>query len=428
MRAATASAREPRGERTLMGIGPEFIRREIIADGVSGTLDGVPLERMDRTPSSPIVVEPQAVSPAPTVRIPLTSAARTVQLSRGPAPTVELPVDGTFPGARPPAGAPSRRLDSLVSARFFQEGEEQEANGWEDSPLVNEPFPDDEPPKFSSFDRVPRRRGPLIVTTFLLGTALVVGLAMEGGSGPARAWLAAKAGPRAVGIWNQVKTDLDSGFSIRLTPESTAASSRAMVSPSAGAEPTSAAPAASNAPGSASSAAIVVPVAAAPAPTAAAAESASDQDLWAPLVARPATPTPGAARSQASRNSVEVRLHPAAATQAARTPGDESRAAAPAASQAPGVAARVGAANGAPATEPGPAEVDGRAEPRHGLVWSPAKQQLVPAEPASVGLSATSAQPRSDDQAGASTATDRGTDRGSDKDVLPLDEEAHTTF
>src|SRR3569623_3852661 len=97
MRAATAAAREPRGERTLRGTGPEFIRREIVADGVSGTLDGAPHERMDRTPSSPIVVEAQAVTPAPTVRMPVPAAARTVQQTAAPAPTDVMPVEQAAP-------------------------------------------------------------------------------------------------------------------------------------------------------------------------------------------------------------------------------------------------------------------------------------------------------------------------------------------
>src|SRR3569832_117755 len=200
MSAATASAREPRGERTLMGFGPEFFRREIVADGVAGTLDGVPHERMDRTPSSPIVVEAQAVTPAPTVRIPVPAAARTVQLSAAPAATVVLEGGRPAPGEQPaPEKGPSLRLNSLISGRFFQEGEQQEAKNWEDSPLVNEPFPDEVPPKISSFDHVPRHRAPLIVTTFLPGTALVIGLAVEGaGSRAARAWLATEAVPRAV--------------------------------------------------------------------------------------------------------------------------------------------------------------------------------------------------------------------------------------
>jgi len=418
MRAATASAREPRGERTLMGIGPEFIRREIVSNGVSGTLEGVPRERMDRTPSSPIVVEPQAALPAPTVRIPVGAPARTVRLSRAATATIERAADAR-PARSLTGGTPSRRLDSLVSARFFQEGEEQEANGWEDSPLVNEPFPDDEPPKFSSFDRVPRRRGPLLVTTFLLGIALVVGLAMEGGAGPARAWLAAEAGPRAVGAWNTVKDRLETGLSIRLTPESTAASSRAMVSPAAAAEPPAEAPAqprpASAAPSAAAVAPVVVPVAPA-SPEASAdsssTESPSDEDLWAPLVARPATPDPAAVRRQASRNSVEVRLRRASA-------GEPVAAGAPSTATAP-VAPREGAGPTTPTIEPKPGEVEGRAEPRHGLVWSPEKQGLVPVQPAAASLPLTGAQPPS-------VTDDAASSRGSDKDVLPLDDEVHTT-
>jgi len=379
MRAATASAREPRGERTLMGIGPEFIRREIVADGVSGTLDGVPHERMDRTPSSPIVVEAQAVTPAPTVRMPVPAAARTVQLSAAPAPTVVLPVEQAAPEK-----GPSLRLNSLVSGRFFQEGEQQEAKNWEDSPLVNEPFPDEVPPKISSFDHVPRHRAPLIVTTFLLGTALVIGLAVEGaGTRAARAWLATEAGPRAVEVWNRAKT----GLAMRLTTENTAASARAMAAPAASPEAPAPQPAAPPAV-AATPAAVAVPASAAPAARPERADATSTEDLWAPLVAAGPRPpiTPHVRRAAPTRaNDDEPR---AAGRADVRSSDDE-----------PGVAARA-------------------ESPRRGLVWSPSEERLVPAQAASVDLPAT----------GEASRSDLGARVKGDKDVLPLDDEAHTTY
>ena len=410
MRAATASAREPRGERTLMGIGPEFLRREVIADGVSGTLDGDPQERMDRTPSSPIVGEPQAVLPSPTVRMAVPAPARTVQLSLAP----DARIDSEPP---PPAGTPSRRLDSLISARFFQEGEQQEANNWEDSPLVNEPFPDEEPPKFSSFDRVPHRRGPLLVTTFLLGTGLVIGLAVEGASaGAARSWLAAEAVPRAVEVWHRAK----SGLAMRLTPESTTSSAQAMAAPAmtTGAPapapaPAQAAPAAAPA---APSAVVVATVPAGSQPATAGAESASAEDLWASLLAAPPAPRSTGKLITSRPKPAEIWHHSDARTR-------------PTVALAPSGDAPPSALNerlaAARSTEPGAAEAaeDGtRAEPRHGLVWSPAKQQLVPVVPAAAEMPAQDAQPKS------VNAEDGVAGTGSDKDVLPLDDNAHATY
>ena len=409
MRAATASAREPRGERTLMGIGPEFIRREVIADGVSGTLDGVPQERMDRTPSSPIVVEPQAVLPSPTVRMAVPAPARTVQLSLAPGARI----DSEPP---PPAGTPSRRLDSLISARFFQEGEQQEANNWEDSPLVNEPFPDEEPPKFSSFDRVPHRRGPLLVTTFLLGTGLVIGLAVEGASaGAARSWLAAEAGPRAVEAWHRAK----SGLAMRLTPESTNSSAQAMAAPAMATGAPALAPAtpaaAPDAP-AAPSAAVAATVPAGSQPATAGAESASAEDLWAPLLAAPPAPRSSGKLITSRPKPAELWHHSDARTR-------PTVALAPSGDAPPrGSDERLAAA---PSTEPGsaePGENGSRAEPRHGLVWSPAKQQLVPVVPAAAEMPAQGAQPES------VNAEDGVAGTGSDKDVLPLDDSAHATY
>jgi len=404
MRAATAaSAREPRGERTLMGIGPEFIRREVISDEVSGTLDGVPHERMDRTPSSPIVVEPQAVAPSPTVRMPVPSTARTVQLSLAPAATIQLPMEEALP-----PGSPSRRLDSVVSGGFFREGERQEANNWEDSPLVDEPFPDEVPPKISSFDRVPRRHGPLIVTSFLLATALVVGVVMHGaGTRAMGAWLAAEAGPRALEVWNRAKT----GLTMRLTPESTAASARAMAAPVSAPSP--------EVPTAQATVAVskVSPPSTPPAATPAAAEAPSTEDLWAPLVAATPAPPPAmhltrraeenTASDRATSEAVARRFAPSRhAVTTARAIEERSAAADETARASADVSADESS---------GPS-----AAPRHGLVWSPSEQRLVPVQPASVDLSANSTQPR--------TAATDSVGKSADKDVLPLDDDAHTTY
>lgn len=396
MRTSTASARDPRGERTLMGIGPEFLRREVVAEGVAGTLDCVPTERMDRTPSAPIVVEPQSVTPPPaaTMRIPIPTPARTVQMSIPRRPTNDA-TDAPIA-----AGKPSMRLDSLVSGRFFQEGEQQEASGWEDSPLACEPSPDEEPPKVSSFDHVPRRRGPLIVTTFLLGLALVIGVAVKGSGAiaSARTMLANEAGSRATGIWDRAK----SGLALRLTPESTAATAQAMAAPVLPAQP-------------------------------AAVEKA-------PVVAAPAAPDPRALVA-----SAPVAAAPVAIKQPARAPRPmvamvrkakpvaapaiEDQGSAPVAATTdnavPRGAIEEAVAKAAPETEPQPAETARRAEaPRRGLVWSPSQQRLVPAEPAAdVPAPDTTAQDTPSRAADSDSAP-----KGADKDVLPLDDQAHATY
>jgi hypothetical protein len=410
MRASAASAREPRGERTLIGIGPEFIRREMVANGVSGAFDGVPTERMDRTPSSPIVVEQHAVTPvpSPTIRMPVQNPERTMRLSVAPSRTVELPLhqNGPAPGR-------STRLDSFISGRFFQEGEVQEANGWEDSPLAVDPLPEDLPPRISSFDRIPRHRAPLIVTTFILSVALVLGLAVHGaGAGAARAWLASEAGRRAMDVWNRAK----SGLAMRLTPESTAASARAMAAPTLPepATPVAAAPAAPSSP-------LVVPE---PAPAAepAAAEvaaqappvaSASSESVTKPvqtgprppvaLAARPIRPVaPAVAEPSAPASLPENRIVGATPEPSSSTP------AAPASIEQR-------AESSEPQAEPRTTNSDRQSEqPRRGMVWSPAQQRLVPAQPASM------AAPAADSPPAAPVDTD--------KNVLPLDEEEHTTY
>lgn len=100
------------------------------------------------------------------------------------------------------------RPDSVVSARFFQEGDRQEALG-RDLSLSSEAAQSPAPVKFSSFDRVPRRRGPLVLTTVVLAIAVLAGLGADGiRRRSAHAWLAAHAGPRAAGVWRKAQADL----------------------------------------------------------------------------------------------------------------------------------------------------------------------------------------------------------------------------
>jgi len=403
MRAAVASsARESRGERTLMGIGPEFIRRERAANDQANdrtndqddSLDCVPTERMDRTPSAPIVVEQQTARPAPTVRVPIGTTARTVQLSVAPPTTVSLPLEDA-------AAAPgrSRRLDSVISSGFFQEGERQEANGWEDSPLALEPPADEAPPAFSSFDRIPRKRAPLVVTTFILGIALVIGFAVTGVG--ARSWIATEAGQRAAQVLNRAR----SGLTIRLTPESTVASTRAMVSPVAAPMPTPVPP-----PVSVAAAPVpAVPVAAAP---------AAEAQPRRPLAARPAPartaapPVVAVARRQDPTNDPIDQTND-------RKSGD---------SIAPSSVEKEGIAVAAP-VEARAIETPERrvVEPaRRGVVWSPSEQRLVPAQQAADESPPAGIDPASDTTRPAGDTKKPSAD--TDKTVLPLDDEAHTTL
>ena len=70
--------------------------------------------------------------------------------------------------------SPSMRLASL-SQRFFSKGEEQEANGYQN--VVLEPDDATSAPdlKFDSFDKIPRRRRPLLTITALLVSLPAVG-------------------------------------------------------------------------------------------------------------------------------------------------------------------------------------------------------------------------------------------------------------
>ena len=404
MRVAVASsARESRGERTLMGIGPEFIRRDRAAEPGSaakpGSNDCVPTERMDRTPSSPIVVEPQVArsAAAPTVRVPISPTSRTVQLSVAPAATVQIPIEdaGVAPGR-------SRRLDSVISSGFFQEGERQEANGWEDSPLALEPSPEEAPPAFSSFDRIPRKRAPLVVTTFILGIALVIGFAVKGvGAGVARSWMATEAGQRVVDVLNKAKA----GLTIRLTPESTVASTRAMANPatvSAPAEVPSPAPQ----PAPVSVATTTVP--AAPLP------QAVPQAPAEPKARRPLALAP---RSSASRVATPPAV--AAITHGDRPSGERI---APASVEKEGLAVAAPAEARATDTPERPV-----VEPaRRGVVWSPSEQRLVPAQQAAAGAPPADGElPSAPTKPGVDINKPAG---DNDKTVLPLDDEAHTTF
>src|ERR1700710_2278465 len=110
------TARDFRADRTLMGIGPlGYGHGQPAAAAASRVSDGVPTLRIEREPPQPIVVDPRA------------------GVLRTQAP--EIPIDETAVVRVAP-----RRIDSVVSARFFQEGELQEANGWENSPLAQEPL------------------------------------------------------------------------------------------------------------------------------------------------------------------------------------------------------------------------------------------------------------------------------------------------
>ena len=79
----------------------------------------------------------------------------------------------------PPSAALEPRRESVVSAQFFREGERQEALGWKDSPLAGDATSSEAPVEFSSFDRIPKRRGPLVITTVVVAIALLAGLGAE---------------------------------------------------------------------------------------------------------------------------------------------------------------------------------------------------------------------------------------------------------
>jgi len=145
------------------------------------------------------------------------------------------------PAALAVAGEPRR--ESVVSAQFFQEGERQEALGWKDSPLVTNATLSDAPVEFSSFDRVPKRRGPLVMTTVVVATALLAGLGAEAFRGnSAHAWVAAHAGPQATHVWGRARSEwvtlkargmaLTGGKSASAaTPASASVSTAAMATP-----------------------------------------------------------------------------------------------------------------------------------------------------------------------------------------------------
>ena len=91
---------------------------------------------------------------------------------------------------RRPAEVPA---DSLTQ-QFFVEGERQEATGWKTSPLLEEIVPDSRAQAFASFDRVPKRRLPLMAAALLAVTGLGIA-AWSAGWRPATAWRSATTSP-----------------------------------------------------------------------------------------------------------------------------------------------------------------------------------------------------------------------------------------
>lgn len=95
----------------------------------------------------------------------------------------------TTPAAQRNRGA---RRDSVnqvgdVTRQFFVEGDHAEATQWEDSPLLRNE--EDSHVEFRSFDRVPRRRGPLAAVLTSAAT-IAVGLFVmhDGAARSQRAW------------------------------------------------------------------------------------------------------------------------------------------------------------------------------------------------------------------------------------------------
>ncbi|HEY4183459.1 MAG TPA: hypothetical protein VGP07_00255 [Polyangia bacterium] len=258
----TKSSRESRGELTLLGNGPGFfIHHEPVFDGVSGEFDGVPTRTMKKTPSDPIVVVDSAVV-------------------AGSSATVDE--------------APAPRRESVVSARFFAEGERQELLGWKDSPLVDDTvvIP---AVQFSSFDRVPRRRAPLVLTMATAVGAAIVGFGALGmGAGVAHALLTTQTGKQATVAWNRAKTELSGKLTART--HAAAQATRAPVTPLAATKPVPAPDAV----------AAAAPVAPAPTDAPAAMDSSATRVAAAPVAEAP-VPAP-----------VKQRRHVAAVTRPQR--------------------------------------------------------------------------------------------------------------
>lgn len=63
-----------------------------------------------------------------------------------------------------------------LTSKFFADGERHELSGWEDAVIPPDPSEKDPERTFHSFDRVPRRRAPM-VTVLALMVLAIVGLA-----------------------------------------------------------------------------------------------------------------------------------------------------------------------------------------------------------------------------------------------------------
>jgi serine/threonine protein kinase len=104
-------------------------------------------------------------------------AALSAALSAAPITDLQAPVSGE---RRNPLSRrkPINRGRNL-SKQFFEEGERQQDSQWENSPLAVDPGVADHGATFSSFDRVPRRRGPLVAAALIVAVA-VAGFAARG--------------------------------------------------------------------------------------------------------------------------------------------------------------------------------------------------------------------------------------------------------
>jgi len=233
-----------------------------------------------------------------------------------------------------PLPKPAPRIGQTTQ-RFFEEGERHEAADWNDTilPLDDEPEIDPEA-EFDSFDRIPRRRGP-IIAVITMGVLLLVGV----GVGLTAALETGRSVRKSLGEF------LGTTAASQAAPPTTAAvPPGTTVTPSTTADPTINANA-------------VVP---------------------APTVAVPTLP-------------------PASAEPAAAAPAAQAVPPLPPPSEAvPAHAERTAQAAGqgkTPVVTPLPATPEvkrvtrARARPRQDYVWSAAANALVPAEPAQGGTS-----------------------------------------
>ena len=351
-RGAHAPARRSRGEPTLLGIGPAALL--------------------------PASVRPDHVAEVPTVRVPVPAPSRRVD-----ARSTEPEPGAVGRGAPAPDTRPSTRLDSAVSGRFFREGEAQEANGWEGSPLLI-PRPT---VSFDSFDRIPRRRWPIGAAVFLVAAVVAVAIGADGlGSGTARVMAAVRGGAHAIAAGRAV------------TPPSAAPVPAAATGPAAMAQT---GPGTAGIPAGAPSRALPADPPRGPAsPTQAGAGapvSGAAREAAAPPSVAPARP-PVSSRAVASRaaapasEAVVGRRPPAAAPRLAASAGDAAEPLPPSTQPTPGDRGKV---------------KRGFPPPRHGLVWSPSAHALVPAQPAFEGPPPVA---------------------GTERDVLPLDDVEHSSL